>query len=279
MIVTLQTQRVQTIEQIRRVAEGLEPLDLEIADRESAYALIRTTLVRFHYLTLKKADKGAVRQYLAKTTGLSRAQLTRLIAQYRETGHIRDRRKDGPAHRFQRRYTAADVRLLAEVDATLGDRCGPSTRAVMRREYEMFGDQRFERLARLSNGHLYNLRRSRTYRTKRTVFAKTRARAVAIGERRQPAPNGRPGYLRVDTVHQGDRDGIKGVYHINTIDEVTQYEFIGSVKAISECYLIPVLNALLEAYPFEIKGFHADNGSEYLCREPVYQPAGRRSVA
>jgi hypothetical protein len=39
-----------------------------------------------------------------------------------------------------------------------------------------------------------------------------RRRPVAIGERRRPDPQGRPGYLRVDTVHQVDWDGSKGVY-------------------------------------------------------------------
>ena len=197
-------------------------------------------------------------------TGLSRAQLTRLVRQYRHSGQIRDRRGDGPARPFARRYTAADVRLLAEVDAALGQRCAPATRAVLRRQFELFADARFERLAGLSNGHLYNLRRSRTYRRRRTVFTKTRPRPVAIGQRRRPCPDGQPGFLRVDTVHQGDLDGAKGVYHINTVDEVTQYEHIGTVEAISERFLVPVLEALLDAYPFEIVGFHADNGSEYI---------------
>ena len=261
---TLQTQRARTLEQVRRVAEGNEPVDFTLADRASAYEFIRRTLVQFDYSALGKADKGAVKAYLAKMTGLSRAQLTRLVAQHRGTGHIRDRRGAGPTRPFVRRYTAADVRLLAEVDAALGGRCGPATRAVLRRQYEVFGDERFARLAGLSNGHLYNLRNSRTYRSRRTVFTKTRPRCVAIGERRKPRPDGQPGFLRVDTVHQGDLDGAKGVYHINTVDEVTQYEHIGTVQAISERFLVPVLEALIEAYPFAIQGFHADNGSEYI---------------
>ena len=264
MIVTLQTQRVQTLEQVRRVAEGTEPVDFAPADRASAYDFIRRTLVQFEYSALGKADKGALKAYLGKMTGLSRAQLTRLMAQHRSTGRIRDSRGGGPSRPFVRRYTAADVRLLAEVDAALGQRCGPATRAVLRRQFEVFGDGRFERLAGLSNGHLYNLRQSRTYRRKRTVFTKTRPRPVAIAQRRQPCPDGQPGFVRVDTVHQGDLDGAKGVYHINTVDEITQYEHIGTVQAISERFLVPVLEALIDAYPFEIVGFHADNGSEYI---------------
>ena len=264
MIVTLQTQRVQTLEQVRRVAEGTEPVDFAPADRASAYDFIGRTLVQFEYWALDKADKGALKAYLGKMTGLSRAQLTRLMAQHRSTGRIRDRRGGGPSRPFVRRYTAADVRLLAEVDATLEQRCGPATRAVLRRQFEVFGDGRFERLAGLSNRHLYNLRQSRTYRRKRTVFTKTRPRPVAIAQRRQPCPDGQPGFVRVDTVHQGDLDGAKGVYHINTVDEITQYEHIGTVQAISERFLVPVLEALIDAYPFEIVGFHADNGSEYI---------------
>ena len=135
---------------------------------------------------------------------------------------------------------------------------------MLRRQYEVFADERFARLAGLSNGHLYNLRNSRTCRTRRSVFTKTRARVVAIAERRKPRPNGQPGFVRVDTVHQGERNAAKGVYYINTVDEITQYEHIGCVGAICERFLVPVLEALIEAYPFAIQGFHADNGSEYI---------------
>ncbi len=87
---------------------------------------------------------------------------------------------------------------------------------------------------------------------------------VAIGERRRPQPGGRPGYLRVDTVHQGDLDGIKGVYHINAVDEVTQWQVVGSVAAITQTHLEPVLRAILRQFPFPIRGFHSDNGSEFI---------------
>jgi hypothetical protein len=88
--------------------------------------------------------------------------------------------------------------------------------------------------------------------------------AVSIGERRAPQPEGRPGYLRVDTVHQGDRDGAKGVYHINAVDEVTQWQVVGATAQISEAWLIPVLEAMLAQFPFRILGFHSDNGSEFI---------------
>ncbi len=76
----------------------------------------------------------------------------------------------------------------------------------------------------LSVSHLYNLRTSTTYQRQRTNFEKTKSRQIAIGERRKPRANGQPGYLRIDTVHQGDLDKQKGVYHINVVDAKTQMQ-------------------------------------------------------
>ena len=260
----METERLTTLEEVRLFIAGSAAVDFAGADRESTYEFTRRTLSRFEYGRLGRSDKGLLRRYLTKATGLSRAQVARLIRQHADTGRIEDRRGGAPSRPFERRYTAADVRLLAEVDEILGQLSGPATRAVMRREHDVFGDARFERLARLSNGHLYNLRKSRTYRRKRTAWTRTKPSAVAIGERRKPQPDGRPGFVRVDSVHQGDLDGRKGVYEINLVDEVTQYEFVGAVEAISERFLIPVLEGLLARFPFVIKGFHADNGSEYV---------------
>ena len=80
----------------------------------------------------------------------------------------------------------------------------------------------------------------------------------------RPQPFGQPGYLRVDSVHQGDLDGIKGLYHLNLVDEVTQFQFVGSVERIDTPCLAPVLEALLRAFPFNVRGFHTDNGSEFI---------------
>ena len=95
---------------------------------------------------------------------------------------------------------------------------------------------RYERLSTISVAHIYNLRRSTTYCNQRRNFTKTKRSPVAIGERRKPQPQGQPGFIRIDTVHQGDEDGIKGVYHINAVDEVTQMEVICAVEKISERY-------------------------------------------
>ena len=262
----LKTQGLQTLEQIRAFLEGTQPLGFDVPARGDLYNWIASELRRFRYHRLGKAEKGLVRRYLEKVSGLSRAQMSRLIRQFLDTGAIRDRRGK-PAKPFPRRYTDADIRLLAEVDALHGTLSGPATRKLCERAYTLFGDLRFERLATISNGHLYNLRGSRTYQRLRGSYEKTRPVRVNIGERRKPRPDGRPGFLRVDSVHQGDLDGVKGLYHINLVDEVTQFQFVGSVERISERFLLPVLEALIQAFPFVIRGFHSDNGSEYINRQ------------
>ncbi len=110
--------------------------------------------------------------------------------------------------------------------------------------------------------HLYNLRAQAGYQAKRGVWTKTKGHSVAIGQRRAPAPEGRAGFIRIDSVHQGDFDGLKGVYHINAVDCVTQFELVATCERISEAYLLPALESLLEDLPFAVLGFHADNGSQ-----------------
>lgn len=157
--------------------------------------------------------------------------------------------------------------LLAYTDTLLGTLSGLATKKLMERAYGVFGDIRYQRLATISVAHLYNLRQHPGYQHQRQVWTKTRPTTVPIGERRAPAPNNRPGYLRVDSVHQGDQDGLKGVYHINAVDCVTQYEGVATCERISEAFLIPVLEALLQSFPFVILGFYTDNGSEYINRD------------
>ena len=262
----LDTHRLQTLDQVREFLAGSRPLDLGPETRAEAYAFVAETLERFDYPRRGKADKGLLRRFLVKVAGLSRAQVTRLLHQHRTTGTLTDRR--GPRRPFPRRYTKADIGLLAEVDALHGALSGPATRQLCVRALHVFGDRRFERLAAISHGHLYNLRRSTTYQRRRgTMPAPTRPVHIAIGERRRPQPFGQPGYLRVDAVHQGDLDGIKGLYHLNLVDEVTQFQFVGSLERIETPCLAPVLEALLQAFPFHIRGFHADNGSEFINRK------------
>ena len=256
------------IEHLEAFLEGNQQIAYSVpGDKAERYRLIQRVLVKFDYLSCNKKDKGIIRRFLIKLTGYSRQQLSRLIRQYRKTGYI----KHTPArdNGFHQKYTQKDIRLLAEIDELHETPCGHAVKKIIERSYQVYQENQYQNLSTLSVSHLYNLRTSTTYQRQRTNFEKTKPRQqIAIGERRKPQPNGQPGYLRIDTVHQGDLDKKKGVYHINVVDEITQFEMMLSVEKISEYFLISVLEQLLETFPFIIKGFHSDNGSEYI-NKPV----------
>jgi len=253
---------IETLEQVRQFLEGAAVMEIAIASKNECYRWIQGTLVRFRYLTLGKADRGLIRRYVRQISGYSRAQMTRLINQYQKTGRIRHRQRTVKG--FIPKYTRQDIRLLAKLDELHGTLSGPATKKLCERAWQVFKQIEYQRLAGISVSHLYNLRRLTPYSRQRGTVSKTHPVQSSIGERRKPRPEGRPGYIRVDTVHQGDWDGTKGVYHVNAVDEVTQFEGVASVERISERYLIPVLASLIDSFPFIIKGFHADNGSEYI---------------
>jgi len=238
---------------------------------EAKYTLMASILKAQRYAKLGKREKGVVRRFLQKVTSTSRAQLTRLIGQWTEDRKIV--RRTAPRPQFAVRYTRADIVLLAATDAAHEDLSGPALRHILHREFEVFGKQDYRHLAKISVSHLYNLRKSAVYRSQRVRVNHTQSRQIAIAERRKPDPKGKPGFLRVDTVHQGQKDGKPGVFYINSVDTVTQWQNIGCVETISERHMIPVLEAILHQYPFRIIGFHCDNGSEFLN----YQVAGMLS--
>ena len=177
---TLCTERIRTLDDIRAFLGGNEAADITPHDREAAYAFIERALVRFRYhLGLSRAGKGRVREFLAKVTGYSDSQLSRLIAQQRRTGRIRDHRLRPPARPFATVYTTADAVLLAEVDEAFGQPSGPAIKRILWRQYHVFGDERFERLAEISNGHIYNLRGRRAYRVPGPRFGRRYDRQAA----------------------------------------------------------------------------------------------------
>jgi transposase InsO family protein len=242
--------------------EGNQEVHFHAVGRADIYAWVDRTLRQQRYAKLSRETKGLVRRYVGKMTGLSRAQVTRLISQFVKTQGVKPtvyRRR-----RFRRRYTTADVATLVKVDHAHGRLSGPATCAILKRDYEVFGNQQCKRLATISTAHLYNLRNSVGYRRQRVDYTATRPTPVSIGERRKPTPEGRPGFVRIDTVHQGDQDGVKGVYHINAVDEVTQWQVVGAASFISEAWLMPVLQAILAQFPFVLLNFHSDNGSEFI---------------
>src|SRR5450631_1042379 len=251
-----------SLEQIRAFLAGNQEVRFQGEGREEIYGWVGRLLGQQDYGRLKRADKGMLRRYIEKMTGLGRAQTTRLIGQFSRSGTVK--LAASQRRRFPRRYTVADVALLVKVDQAHGKLSGPATRAILQREYTVFGKQSYQRLATISGGHLYNLRNGSGYRRQRIEYEETHPTQVSIGERRKPKPNGKPGHVRVDMVHQGDQDGVKGVYHLNMVDEVTQWQVVGAVSQISEAWLKPALEAALEQFPFRIKGFHSDNGSEFI---------------
>jgi len=258
----MQNAETLTAEQISGFLKGSEGIQFSGQSRAERYGWTERILVAQEYGRQGKKQRGAIRSYMSKVTGLSLAQITRLIRMYVRTGKVEGKAVE--RRRFASKYTEQDIGLLAGVDRAHERLSGPATRCILKREYEKFGKPEFTRLAGISTSHLYNLRRSLSYRKQAAVFKPTRSSGVSIGERRRPDPQGRPGFLRIDTVHQGDWDGAKGVYHINAVDTVTQWQVVGCASKISERFLIPVLRAMLHQFPFRILGFHADNGSEFI---------------
>lgn len=241
---------------------GTQGMDFDPLTGNAAYELIERVLQGSGYRKLSKGEKGVVKRFLEKATGLSRAQITRWITCWGRTRRVK--RKAAKRPKFKASYQAQDVRLLAEVDAAHEDLSGPAVRRILKREFEIYGHLEFERLAGISVSHIYNLRQGATYRRIRVRVQHTQARKIDIGERRVPEPKGKPGFIRVDTVHQGNKDGTPGVYHINAVDTVTQWQQVGCVSTICERDLIPVLEAMLHQFPFRVIGFHSDNGSEFI---------------
>ena len=254
--------RATSLEQIRALVAANGVVRFAGQRRDEVYGWMERTLVRHEYAGLPRPDKGVVRLYLAQMTGLSRAQVTRLITGYQQTGRVTA--VSYQRTRFSTIYTASDVELLAYVDRAHGNLSGPATRRILEREYSEYGQAAYQRLAGISVAHLYRVRSTEAYRKRNISYQPKRPTPVPIGERRKPRPQGSPGYLRIDTVHQGDQDGCKGLYHINAVDEVTQWEIVAATPQISELWLLPVLEAILQQFPFVIHGFHSDNGSEFI---------------
>lgn len=218
------------------------------------------------YLNLCKKEKGLMKKYIEKVTGYSQPQITRQIREYRETGRVRV--KEYERNKFERKYTNKDIRLLARTAELHDYPNGTSLKKALERMANKYGKEEYRNISNISVSHIYNLKKTVSYQRSVTFYKETKkTKGTAIGERCKPEPGGKPGYLRVDTMHQGDRNGEKGVYHINTVDEVVQWEVVGAVEKITDEHLIPLLGKIIGSYPYRIMNFHADNGSEYINRK------------
>lgn len=263
MTLDMHDERFVTIAQLEVFTSASHGLNFVGQRRKQKYAWTEKLLTRFMYFTLRKRDKTTVRKYIMKMTGYEDAQLTRLIRKKKETRHIIPSSRE-TCSSFPTIYTTDDVALLAKTDDIHRRLSGPAMKNIFERAFNLFHDEAFVRLKDISIAHIYRLRRRRQYISSTSTFTRTNPTTVPIGERRKPFPDGKPGYIRVDSVHQGDQDREKGVYHINLVDEVTQWELIGCVEGISEQFLAPLLELLIQQFPFRIIELHSDNGSEYI---------------
>jgi transposase InsO family protein len=227
-------------------------------------------LIRQHkYYKCKKKEKIILRRYMIQMTGLSKSQITRLITEYKKRGTLEPRDGKSTRNTFAKVYTMADLELLAGADDAHERLSAPAMIKIFKDDFNIFNKIEYVRLKNISPAHLYRLRQTPRYIENTRTFSKTKPTQVPIGERRKPEPNGKPGYICVDTVHQGDKDKEKGVYHINMVDMATQFEFVGATEAITERFMEPILKDLIEQANFDIIEFHSDNGGEYINKNVV----------
>ena len=270
MLIYLYDSRMDSLVEIESFLKGTSSVsfEAEFGSRSETYEWIEEQLRKFSYEKRTKKDRGTIRWYIQKITGYSRSQVRKLITQYKDTGIVRI--KEQRRHTFEKKYTARDIALLAKTDELHEYPNGAALKKILKRMVTEYKVAEFERIAHISVSHIYVLRHTPVYLRMNLYYEKTKPTVVAIGERKKPEPQGKPGYVRVDTVHQGDKERdkegnyTKGVYHINMIDEVTQFECVGAVEKISEAYLAPLLEQLLLSFPFKVVEFHSDNGSEYI---------------
>lgn len=260
--------KLVSVAQIKEFLKVNNTINFTAVSRKEKYQWINTVLTKFGYAGLKgKKDKGLIKKYICKMTGLSPRQLKRLICKKRKFGIVTLCPTWGQKNQFVTVYGPADILLLAETDNLHGRLNANATRNILKDEYRIFRDLRFKRLSGISASHIYNLRTKRVYTSHSTTFTITDPVSTPIGVRKKPQPMGNPGYLRVDTVHQGDQKLVlsryeKGVYHLNLVDEVTQWEMVFCVETISEQHLKPIFEQLQTMFPFVVINFHSDNGSE-----------------
>lgn len=255
----------QSIGEVKEFLKTANGLIFESTSVEERNEWVQTVLMYHIYKKCLRPEKSILKKYIIKMTGLSRAQAARLIAEYLKRGTLKnDRTIKSKRNCFEKIYKREDVALLAKTDNAHERLSGPATIKIFQREFEKFNNNVYANLKNISVSHLYRLRGTDRYREKVKIFTKTNPTKVPIGERQRPEPNGQPGYLCVDTVHQGDKNGEKGIYHVNITDAVTQYEYIGAIEIISEMHIKKILTELLKMFPFTIFEFHSDNGSEYI---------------
>ena len=263
--------RIVSIPELREFLKVSKDIKFNSKNRKERYKWINEILNRFNYRRLKEqADKSQVLKYILRVTGLSKVHLKRLVKKKKDTGTLTLSENWGRKNTFKVIYGPTDIALLVKVDNAHNRLNGPATKKILEAEWKDYHKKEFENLKNISVSRIYGLRQTRQYISHSTTLTETDPVKRNIGERRKPDPQGKPGYLRVDTVHQGDKDGQKGVYFINLVDEVLQWELLVCVEGISEQFLKPALETILICFPFVLHGFHSDNGGEYINHQVAH---------
>jgi transposase InsO family protein len=271
MTLNMTDQSLASLTQIKEYIQVGSEIKFTSVSRKEKYTWIDNILTKFRYVRLKsKQEKGTLKEYICRMTGMKPRQLKRLVSKKikHPTKPITVSPNWGKKNQFPVIYGSAEIILLAETDNLHSRLNAYATKEILKAEYE-YGDDKYKRLKDISVSHIYNLRRKRVYESHSTTFTSTNPVSTPIGVRRKPDNLGKPGYLRVDTVHQGDRRLVtgkyeKGVYHLNLVDEVTQWEMVFCVETISELHLKPIFEQLQQMFPFRVLNFHSDNGSENI---------------
>ena len=262
MTITMNDSHIYTVAQIQAFSKLDSAIKFQSVSKKEKYEWINNVLTKFGYFSLRKKGKGIVRGYIVKMTGLSQSQTSRIISRKRMFGKVF--LNASARHRFPRKYAPTDIALLIKTDNAHQRISGPATKTILEREHKVFNKTAYSNIGQISVAHIYNLRATRQYQSHCLTIRKTQSNKIPIGERRKPEPESRPGFLRIDSVHQGDYGKQKGVYHINITDETTQWEIVGAVEKISELCFETLLKDLIGQFPFRVINFHSDNGSEYI---------------
>lgn len=255
MKIIMDDSRLINVTQLKEFLKGSSKMvvSLEESPLEEKYSFITKTIKQFSYRQLSKKEKHTVIVYLHKITGYKKGRLYQFVKRA-EKGTLQKAvyKRSNPA----KIYVTKDIKLLEGTDEVHLRLSEDATKEILRREYEVYGHQEYQTIARVSHSHITNLRHCPVYKS--SWINHTKARQIPIGITQKPQNYGKPGSIRVDSVSQKD------IYHINSVDEITQCEIVFCVPQLSERCMLPALIDILDQYPFIIFNFHSDRGKETI---------------
>ena len=141
-----------SLEQIQAFLEASQEVHLEGKQRREVYEWITRTLRRQDYRKEDKKLRTCYGVLWARWTGLSRAQVMRLVGRYIEHSEVKEARTR--RHYFPSRFTRGDIDLLAKVDEAHETISGPATKRILEREFQQYKHAEYERLASISAAHI-----------------------------------------------------------------------------------------------------------------------------